>query len=86
VATRGYLRQVDFAADLGGVIGICLPDTTRDASSAVSDRLRELVTGIEVTAREYPADGSTLSALLNEQAWNTTPADDGGPYAFESAA
>ncbi|MEX2225636.1 MAG: hypothetical protein WEB52_04205 [Dehalococcoidia bacterium] len=73
LAARAYLRQVDFAGDLGGVIGICLPDTSREASQVVVDRLQELVPGIEVTTREYPGDGETLSALLNEQSWHTTP-------------
>lgn len=72
LAARAYLRQVDFAGDLGGIIGICLPDTSREQSQVVVDRLTELVPGIDVAAREYPTDGETLSALLNEQSWHTT--------------
>lgn len=72
LAARAYLRQVDFAGDLGGVVGICLPDTSREQSHVVVERLKELVPGIGITAREYPADGETLSALLNEQSWHTT--------------
>jgi len=73
LAVRAYLRQVDFAGDLSGTICVCLPDTTREASQAVVDRMNELVDGLVVAAREYPADGTTLSALLNEHAWHTTP-------------
>jgi hypothetical protein len=76
LAARAYLRQVDFAGDLGGVIGICLPDTSREQSQVVVDRLKELVPGIDIAAREYPADGETLSALLNEQSWHTTRETD----------
>jgi hypothetical protein len=72
LAARAYLRQVDFAGDLGSVIGICLPDTSREQSQVVVERLKELVPGITITAREYPADGETLSAMLNEQSWHTT--------------
>lgn len=76
LAARAYLRQVDFAGDLGRVISICLPDTSREQSQVVVERLKELVPGIDVSAREYPADGETLSALLNEQSWHTTPEND----------
>jgi hypothetical protein len=76
LAARAYLRQVDFAGDLSGTIAICLPDTPREGAQAVVDRMIELVPGIDVSAREYPADGETVSALLNEHAWHTTSDDE----------
>jgi hypothetical protein len=75
-AARACLRQVDFAADLGGVIGVCLPDTTREGSQVVIDRIVQSVPDAVVHAGAYPADGLTLSALLDEQAWRTRPIDD----------
>jgi len=72
IAARAYLRQVDFAGDLGGVIGVCLPDTSREQAQVVVERLRELVPGMDLAARAYPDDGETASALLNEQAWHTS--------------
>lgn len=86
LAIRAYLRQVDFAGDLSGVIAICLPDTSRDAATAVVARMAELVGDVQVEAREYPDDGETLSALLNEHAWHTTPDETPESQSGQAAA
>jgi PleD family two-component response regulator len=73
---RNSLRGADFAADLGGVIGVCLPDTNREGAQVVIDRIAAESAGIDIHVGEYPADGLTMDALLNEQAWRTRPVDD----------
>jgi hypothetical protein len=73
---RTCLRGVDFAADLGGVIGVCLPDTPREGAQVVIDRIAAASAEIDIHVGEYPTDGLTMSALLNETAWRTRPPDD----------
>lgn len=70
-AVRQWLREVDFAGDLGNTIALCLPSTTRSGAIVAVDRLIKLTHTIEVTVAEYPTDGPTVAALLGEQYWQT---------------
>jgi hypothetical protein len=81
VATKQYLREVDFAGDLGDWIVLCLPNTTRDGAEQVVGRLAKIVKGLEVRVVEYPADGETLNTLLGEDEWRTRR-DDYDPSAY----
>ena len=75
-ALKTLLREVDFAGDLGTTLAICLPNTTRGGAAIVVDRLVVAVPGMAVEVTEFPRDGKTLSALLHEDQWNTTPAQE----------
>ena len=75
-ALKTLLREVDFAGDLGTTLAICLPNTTRGGAAIVVDRLVVAVPGMAVEVTEFPSDGQTLSALLHEDQWNTTPAQE----------
>jgi hypothetical protein len=76
VAMTDWLREVDFAGDLGNTLAICLPNTSRSGAWPVIARLTEITQGVDVIVTEYPADGSTLSALLQEDAWTGTGIHD----------
>lgn len=76
VATRQYLREVDFAGDLGDVLVLCLPQTPRDGAETVASRLTKLVKGLNVHVVEFPADGETLNALLGDAEWRVRPLED----------
>ncbi len=74
IEIRHWLREVDFAGDLGDVIAVCLPNTTRSGAWPVVERLTTLAQDVDVTLTEYPADGQTLSALVGGAQWRTRPA------------
>lgn len=71
-STKHCLREVDYAGDLGDTIAVCLPNTDRTGVAAVVQRLSDTITGIELSAAEFPVDGGTVSALLREDAWHVT--------------
>ena len=75
-AMTDWLREVDFAGDLGDTLAICLPNTSRSGAWPVIARLTEIAQGVDVVVTEYPADGPTLSALLQENAWTGTGIHD----------
>ena len=72
LSLKHWLRQVDFAGDLGNVIAVLLPNTDRAGSAIVMARLTKLVPGVQVRMAEYPADGATLSQLLGDDEWRVT--------------
>lgn len=76
IEMKKWLREIDFAGDLGTVLAICLPNTTRSGAWIVVERLTAVVQGIDVQVTAFPTDGQTLSALLHEDQWNTTPAEE----------
>jgi hypothetical protein len=76
VATRQYLREVDFAGDLGDALVLCLPQTGRQGAETVVARLTKLVKGLDVRVAEFPADGETLNTLLGDAEWRVRPAQD----------
>lgn len=63
LSLKHWLRQVDFAGDLGNAIAIILPNTDRQGAATVMDRLTKLVPNVQVRMAEYPVDGATLSQL-----------------------
>lgn len=69
ITMKQWLREVDFAGDLGDMVALCLPNTTRPNAEAVSERLTRVVQGLHVTASEFPSDGPTVSKLLREDEW-----------------
>jgi GGDEF domain-containing protein len=69
IAMRQWLRDVDFAGDLGDVLALCLPNTPKAGGEQAGQRLLGLVEGLSVTAAEYPSDGVTLPVLLGEDRW-----------------
>ncbi|HEY8172018.1 MAG TPA: hypothetical protein VIH21_02940 [Dehalococcoidia bacterium] len=75
IATKQYLREVDFAGDLGEVIALCLPNTPRDGAEQVVGRLTKLVKQLDVRVAEYPADGETVNTLLGDAEWRVRPLD-----------
>ena len=60
------LRDTDFAGDLGHQLAVCLPNTARSGAWALVTRMTEVTKGVEIRLGEYPADGETLSALLDD--------------------
>ncbi|MBI5287725.1 MAG: hypothetical protein HY873_01995 [Chloroflexi bacterium] len=60
------LREVDFAGDLGQKVAVCLPNTSRSGAWSVVARFTEVTKGVDIRLSEFPADGSTLSALLGD--------------------
>jgi GGDEF domain-containing protein len=62
----GWLREVDFAGDLGDRLAICLPNTSRSGAWQVVERLTRLAPGLDIALSEFPADGATTAALLHE--------------------
>jgi GGDEF domain-containing protein len=67
VTMKQWLREVDYAGDLGDVLALCLPNTPKASAGAVLDRLTSLVEGLHVSLTEFPSDGATLAALLGEE-------------------
>src|SRR5581483_9090339 len=63
----GWLREVDFAGDLGDRLAICLPNTSRSGAWHVVERLARLAPGLDVALSEYPSDGASMAALLQEE-------------------
>lgn len=60
------LRQSDFAGDLGHQLAVCLPNTARSGAWSVVTRVTEITKGVDIRLAEYPADGQTLAALLDD--------------------
>jgi GGDEF domain-containing protein len=69
---KHWLRQVDFAGDMGNAIAIVLPNTDRAGAANVMERLTKLMPSVEVRMAEYPVDGATLSQLLGDDEWRVT--------------
>src|SRR4051812_32783693 len=67
ITTRQWLRDVDYAGDLGNALALCLPRTDRTSAGSVLARLTDMVDGLNVSVAEYPDDGLTLSALLGDE-------------------
>ncbi len=67
ITMKQWLREVDYAGDLGDVLALCLPNTAKSGAGPLLQRLTSLVEGLRVSLAEYPADGSTLAALLGEE-------------------
>jgi hypothetical protein len=72
LSLKHWLRQVDFAGDLGNVIAVMLPNTDRNGAAIAMARLTKLVPGLQVRMAEYPADGATLAQLLGDDEWRVT--------------
>jgi hypothetical protein len=81
IASKEFLREVDFAGDLGEVIAVCLPNTPRAGAETVIERFTGLVRDVEIRIGEYPADGVTLAALLHEDLWRTSGASTDQSFA-----
>lgn len=62
------LRHVDYAADLGPAVVVVLPNTATEGAEIWRDRL-ELPGSCQVSLREYPNHGKTVSDLLGEDQW-----------------
>lgn len=75
LALKRWLRQVDFAGDLGEVIAILLPNTSRDGAATLAERIAAHVPGIEIRIAEHPADGRTLAQLLGDSEWHVLEQD-----------
>jgi hypothetical protein len=72
LAIKGWLREVDFAGDLGDLLAVLLPNTTRDGAAIVMGRLEGLVPDLQMQLSEYPLDGATLDHLLGDPDWRVT--------------
>ncbi len=72
LSIKHWLRQVDFAGDLGKTIAVLLPNTDRAGAAIAMARLTKLVPGTRIHMAEYPADGATLSQLLGDEEWRIT--------------
>jgi hypothetical protein len=68
VTMKQWLREVDYAGDLGDVLALCLPNTRSASAAPVLERLTTLVDGLHASVSEYPSDGTTLDALLGDEA------------------
>ena len=74
-ALKRWLRQVDFAGDLGDVIAVVLPNTNRDGAATLAQRIEAHVPGIEIRVAEHPHDGTTLAHLLGQSEWRVSDQD-----------
>jgi hypothetical protein len=72
-AMKQYLREVDFAGDLGDMIVLCLPNTPRTGAELVMGRLIKLVKDLDVRVAQFPNDGETFTTLLGSDEWRVTP-------------
>jgi hypothetical protein len=72
LSIKHWMRQVDFAGDLGNVIAVLLPNTDRAGAAIAMARLTKLVPNTQIRMAEYPADGSTLAQLLGDEEWRVT--------------
>ncbi len=72
LSIKHWMRQVDFAGDLGNMIAVLLPNTDRAGAAIAMARLTKLVPNTQIRMSEYPADGSTLSHLLGDEEWHVT--------------
>ena len=66
ITMKQWLREIDYAGDLGEALALCLPNTDKASAEPVLDRLTSLVEGLHVSLAEYPSDGANLAALLGE--------------------
>ncbi len=82
MAVKEWLRQVDFAGDLGHLISVLLPNTDRTGASVVRERLLAQGKGVEVRLAQYPDDGVTVSQLLGDDEWTV---NDIPPAAMQAA-
>lgn len=76
ITMKQWLREVDFAGDLGDMVALCLPNTSRPGAEPVIERLTRVVQGLQVAASEFPADGPTVSKLLREEEWRIPRAQE----------
>ena len=67
ITMKQWLREIDYAGDLGEALALCLPNTDKPAAELVLSRLTTLVEGLHVSLAEYPTDGANLAALLGEE-------------------
>lgn len=72
MAIKHWLRQIDFAGDLGNVIAVLLPNTNRAGAAIVLERISKLVTGVDLRLAEYPADGTTAAQLFGDDEWRVS--------------
>lgn len=72
LALKRWLRQVDFAGDLGEVIAVVLPNTSRDGAATLAERIDAHVPEIDIRVAEHPADGTTLAQLLGDSEWHVS--------------
>ena len=72
LALKRWLRQVDFAGDLGDVVAVVLPNTSRDGAATLAERIEAHVPGIEIRLAEHPHDGATLAQLLGDSEWHVS--------------
>jgi|CXWL01.1.fsa_nt_gi GGDEF domain-containing protein len=72
LALKRWLREVDFAGDLGDVIAVLLPNTSRDGAATLAERIEAHVPGIAIRVVEHPADGTTLAQLLGDTEWHVS--------------
>ena len=75
LALKRWLRQVDFAGDLGDVVAVVLPNTSRDGAATLAERIEAHVPGIEIRLAEHPHDGTTLAQLLGDSEWHVSDQD-----------
>jgi hypothetical protein len=61
--------------DLGDVIAVVLPNTSRDGAVTLAKRIEAPVPGIEIRVAEHPADGATLAELLGDSEWHVSVQD-----------
>jgi hypothetical protein len=77
IADKHWLREVDFAGNLGSTLAVALPKTDRKGAQIFVDRLAPKVANLDVRISEYPGDGKTLDALLGEDEWRSSqPTED----------
>jgi hypothetical protein len=72
LALKGWLRDVDFAGDLGDKLAALLPNTTREGSAVVIHRLETLAPNLRMDVAQYPVDGATIAQLLGESEWHVS--------------
>lgn len=72
LSIKHWLRQVDFAGDLGNAIAVLLPNTDRAGAAVAVARLTKLLPDTRIRMAEYPVDGSTLAQLLGDEEWHVT--------------
>lgn len=75
LALKRWLRQIDFAGDLGDVIAVVLPNTNRDGAATLAERIEAHAPGIDIRVAEHPEDGTTLAQLLGDSEWHVMDED-----------
>lgn len=69
--TLRRLRHVDYAADLGEVIAVALPNTDAEGARKWQARFDAIIPA-DIRIAEYPRDGETVARLLGEDNWETS--------------